>query len=355
MIAAAVQLTGGCTQASSDEPVPTPEHADMCELVISLSAEAPVAKAPATRTDQPWDYPYPEDPGFPSEYAIDHISLYFITRDNAVLPLSPTQTGETNDTYTYKVKIDRNASYVDLNADGSRSISGRIVAIANYPDGATPAEPLGDVAYPLSVIDSSRRIPMWGVTTLTDLTLIADATVSAGEIKLLRSVPKITIEIADDLKKIYRISSVTPDQTDYLSVANCFPTGGDTASNTGSLWIEGCFNGTSTQDHVSPIFYNMGTDKVWTYLAERTCPLTPNGKPLSFTVTLERIDGVISQPFTGKVYLCDYVNGAPDFSSAFERLVRNHDYQYKISLSELEFIISFKEWAFGGKVHIELE
>lgn len=77
--------------------------------------------------------------------------------------------------------------------------------------------------------------------------------------------------------------------------------------------------------------------------------------PLGFTVTLAEKNHP-ERNFTGKVYLCDYLdNGRPDFSSAFTRLVRNHDYRYRISLRELEFVISFKEWIFGGKVHIDLE
>lgn len=353
LIAAGLLLAGGCSQDTPDGPAP--ERADMCELVVSLCAEANVAKNPETRADQPWADPYPEEPGFPSEYSIDHVSLYLVTGGNTVIPFFPSPLGNTGNTYTYQVKVNRNASYVSRNDDGTLSLSGRIVAIANYPDGATPAEPLGDVPYQLSHIDRSGRIPMWGVTTINNLTLVVNSSVYAGEIKLLRSVPKVTIEMADDLKDRYKITAVVPDQTDYLSVANCFPTGGATATTTGSLLIEGCFNGSSAQDHIAPVFYNMGTDKVWTYLAERECPLTADGKPLGFTVTLERTDGVVSKPFTGKVYLCDYTNGAPAPDTAFRRLVRNHDYQYKISLKELEFIVSFKEWIFGGKVHVDLE
>ena len=357
LLIACLALAGGCTDTAPD--VPSPESADMCDLVVSLSAEITVEKDPATRAgeDIPWDKdPHPEAPVAPSEYAVDHISLYFVTGSNTVLPLSPSHIGAADNVYTYKVKINRNASFVNKNPDGSRTLSGRIVAVANYPDGVTPAEPLGDIPYPFSYIDNVKRIPMWGVTTLDGLNLVANATVDAGEIKLLRSVPKITFEMADNLKSIYKITSVVPDQSDYLSVANCVPTGGTYAATTGSLLIEGCFNGSLTVDHIAPVFYNIGSNKVVTYIAERTCPLTAADEPLSFTVTLERTDGVTSRPFTGKVYLCDYnADGTPDFVRAFSRLVRNHDYKYVISLKELEFVISFKEWIFGGKVHIELE
>ncbi len=56
-----------------------------------------------------------------------------------------------------------------------------------------------------------------------------------------------------------------------------------------------------------------------------------------------------------RVYLCDYAGKEPDYSSAFDGLVRNYAYKYVISLDKLEFLVSFKDWIFGGKVHIELD
>lgn len=346
-------LVGMSSCSGSDGPDHAVDNADYYGLTISLSAETTSVKQPETRADI-WDDPYPEEPGFPSEYDIDNVTIYLVTTDNNVFQFAPTPVSATDNSRKYEVKVDRNASYVKHNADGTATLSGRIVAIANYPDGAAPANPFSDSPYPLDYLSTSGVIPMWGVSTITDLALVADATVDAGDLKLLRSVPKITIELADELKDTYKITSITADQDGYLSTANCFPTGGVAVPSTGKLGIEGCFNASAVTDQATPQFFNLGGNRIWGYPAERECPLTPAGHPLSFTVTIDRIHGT-SAPFTGKVYLCDYTSGKPDFSTAFERLVRNHDYQYRISLSELEFIISFKEWIFGGKVHVELE
>lgn len=347
-------MSGGCSSRKSDEP--RPEQGEFCELVISLSSETSVTDSPATRADQPWDNdPDPED-GFPSEYRIDRVLLYFVTPGNAIIPFSPTLTDrdDANNTVTYSTRIDVRSHFVSHNADGSLSLSGRIVAVANGPEDYTPADPFNRIPFAISDVDTHGLIPMWGVRTVTNLPLTVDGTSYAGEIKLLRAVSKITIEMAEEFKDQYNIVSVEPNQSNYLTQGYIAPGGAAEATSTGALLMEGCYNPflDATAD-TAPKFYNIGENKVWGYLTERQGPASAT--PLSFTVTLAE-KAHPERNFTGKVYLCDYLdNGQPDFSTAFTRLVRNHDYRYRISLRELEFVISFKEWIFGGKVHIELE
>ena len=81
--------------------------------------------------------------------------------------------------------------------------------------------------------------------------------------------------------------------------------------------------------------------------------LLPGGEPMSYTVTLRRNDG--TQTFTGKIYLRDYDKDGRPTGEPFGTLVRNHDYQFIIRLSQLELLVSVQKWRFGGKVHIDLE
>ena len=346
-------LAAGCSSRHKDEP--EPGRGEFCELVISLSSETSVTDSPATRADQPWDNdPDPED-GFPSEYRIDRVLLYFVTPGNAIIPFSPTLTDrdDANNTVTYSTRIDVRSHFVSHNADGSLSLSGRIVAVANGPEDYIPADPFSRIPFAISDVDTHGLIPMWGVRTVTNLPLTVDGTSYAGEIKLLRAVSKITIEMADEFKDQYNIVSVEPNQSNYLTQGYIAPGGAAEATSTGALLMEGCYNPflDATAD-TAPKFYNIGENKVWGYLAERRGRYEL--ERLGFTVTLAEKDHP-ERTFTGKVYLCDYKDGKPYVPSLFPQLVRNHDYQYKISLKELEFIISFKEWIFGGKVHIDLE
>lgn len=347
-------LAAGCSSRHKDEP--EPGRGEFCELVISLSSETSVTEIPVTRADLPWDNDPDPEPGFPSESAIDRVLLYLVTPGNAVIPFSPTLTDrdDANHTVTYSTRINVRSPFVSRNADGSMSLSGRIVAVANGPVDYTPSDPFDRIPFAVSDIDTHGLIPMWGVTSVTNLPLTVDGTSYAGEIKLLRAVPKITIELDDDFKDLYTITDVVPDQRDYLTQGYIVPRSASDVTRTGSLLMDGCFNPfLDAAANTAPVFYNIGENEAWSYPAERQG--LASATPLGFTVTLAEKNHP-ERNFTGKVYLCDYLdNGRPDFSSAFTRLVRNHDYRYRISLRELEFVISFKEWIFGGKVHIDLE
>lgn len=250
-------LAAGCSSRHKDEPEPGP--GEFCELVISLSSETSVTDSPATRADQPWDNdPDPED-GFPSEYRIDRVLLYFVTPGNAIIPFSPTLTDrdDANNTVTYSTRIDVRSHFVSHNADGSLSLSGRIVAVANGPEDYTPADPFSRIPFAISDVDTHGLIPMWGVRTVTNLPLTVDGTSYAGEIKLLRAVSKITIEMADEFKDQYNIVSVEPNQSNYLTQGYIAPGGAAEATSTGALLMEGCYNPflDATAD-TAPKFYN---------------------------------------------------------------------------------------------------
>ncbi len=352
-------LVASCS--STDEPEVasgvTTGGGETCELVVSFKAE----QTNVRRSPSIWGDPYPEEEGTPDESEIRDMYLYFVSPDDVVYPLTPTLIGETSSddfskVYEYKVTINLRADYVVKNADGTKYLSGRIVAMANMPDGM-PATPFEHSKFDISLIDETQTIPMWGVETLTNLRLESDKTVASGKtIRLLRAVPKFAFELADDLKNEYKITSVTSPYDGFEQTGYCQPAGGLTVSATSNLLIEGCFNPHDSEDKVlfPGKIYGIGSQKVWMYTPEFLAEQSDNGQPPYFEVTLQRYDGA-GFPFTGRVYLCDYQDGEPKEGSAFEKIVRNHDYQYIISLRKLEFIISFHEWIFGGKVHIELE
>lgn len=347
-------LTLMMSACSSDEPeTPSGEGAsDTCELVVTLDAGI-TSPSRAPITNDAWQNGYPEEEGKNWENTVNKLDLYFIPagQDGARAKVMVPETSVGDDgKYEYRIRISVNEPYVTNKGNGEYALSGRIVALANYPN-ATPANPLNFKSFDIDNIQETRLIPMWGVTTITDLTMRVEHTSYAGEIKLLRAVPKITFSLHEDIASEYKITKVVPAQNTYLNLAYAYPTGASTAVTTQSLKTEDCFNPVlSTTDYSTPYFWTDNTS-MWCYVSERNITASRGN---SFTVTLQRKDG--SQPaFSGTVYLCDYVNGKPDTSSIIKRLVRNHDYQYIINLSELKFIVSFKDWVFGGNVHLELE
>lgn len=350
-------MLGSCS--SENEPI-NPDSGDgykgSCDLVVSLVADTPIEKRDiSTRAGETWGDPYDSSDANTFENAIDNVFMYVVTSDNHIFPLITKFLNAENGVKEYKITLSLDNEYVTPASNGKYIFSGRIVALANMK-GAMPASPFEYLEFKSADIDNDEYIPMWGVTSYVNVELKPEETVDGGEIVLLRSVPKLTFELADNISDKYRITSVSSPRNDFRLEGNCNPTGCESAYRTKALSIEGCFNESADglQGPSPKVRYNSGSTKTTIYLPEMICQKDNSGMPPYFDVTLERADGS-SLPIKGKVYLCDYTSGKPVMSSAFPRLVRNHDYQFIIDLAELEFTISFREWIFGGKVHIDLE
>ena len=357
ILLAAVLLLGAC--GSEKEPqFPAGDDA-VCDLVISLKTGE--MRKSDTRADHIWDNDtHPEDPvSFESE--IDHVQMYFVAPGNRMVPLVSEKTGESEGIHTYKVTVNLGADYVTSTGPGIHYISGRIIAVANHPENIGLMSPFSIPSFDVTSVDEKRLIPMWGLASISGVRLIVNGTVDdVCTIELLRSVPKITIEMNEEEGfGNYRILKVEPDDGGYNRRAYCHPSGGEDVVSTGNLLTEGCFNPCDVLklNSFSPVCHGLdpteGSTCVMFYLAERTLDETVQ-EPLSFTVTVAREDD-LEHPFTGKVYLCDYENGQPVKDTAFRQLVRNHDYRFRISISELLFKVYVEKWVYGGKVHIELE
>lgn len=369
-------LVGAC---SSEEPdsvvggageVSSPDK-ESCQLVFTLSTLEPGLYSPTseympksnfsegiTRAESIWGENYPSSEGIPDERRIEKVNLYLLPTDGdqpfSPVALIPEKIQQEAGVYTYRVKLDLSERYLTSDGSGNKYLNGRIMALVNYPYEGIPALPLEIPAFDINDINKGGGIPMWGVTLADKIELRNHTTVDIGEIRLLRSVPKISISLHDSLKDRYKIISISASSENYSLYANQLPTGAEHVYLTQMLSIEGCFNPVRESSATGLTkFYGLGTDEVFCYPAERTLPGNSNGEPEYLNVTIGFKDE--SATFSGKVYLCDYSNRKPDFSTAFNCLVRNHEYRYVISLSQLEFLISFEEWKFGGKVHIELE
>lgn len=349
-------IVGGCASSPDEPAVPAGD----CELVITVNAATDLQKTPSTRADLTWGDPYPDEEGLEAERAINLISLYLVTDNGVILTLSPTEANGADGVYHYKTKVNLNSSFVEKDDLDRFMLTGKVVALANLPNRAFPGDPFNVSPFSINAMNATGFLPMWGVLRFDRILLEPNMTVDVGEIKMLRSVPKITVEIHPDFKEKYEITSIAADQTDYYTLGRIEPADAESATATTALSIEGCFNPDLSGDEGStPLFHgleNGATDRVWCYTTERNCPASStSGGPLSFTVTLRSLTDPGEPDFSGKIYLCDYTDGKPDFTKTFPRLVRNHDYVFRLSLTPLDFIVDVEQWKFGGKVHLELE
>lgn len=341
-------LEQGVLPPAPEDFVPT------CGIVVSLVTDTPVEKGnPDSRAGDTWNDPYDYANGSTLENFIGDVYMYVVTPDNKVLPLSVQLYNIEEGAREYKVTLKLGESYATPTDRGTYLFTGRIVALVNYK-GAMPVSPFENVVYDISEIENGGYLPMWGVTGYNNVEVRPDGIINGGTIKLLRALPKLTFELSDNIKDIYKITSVSSPRNDFNLSGHGNPTGGESVLSTSSLSIEGCFNPFEANKGVSPSVIFNSPIKTTIYLPEMVCEKDKNGRPPYYDVTIDRKDGT-GLPISGKVYLCDYQGGSPVFGSESDRLVRNHDYQYVIDLAELSFSVSFREWIFGGKVHIELE
>lgn len=327
------------------------EGEEVCELVITLDTSELRPREAGTRASI-WDDKYPEEAAISFENDVESVTLYLVTEDNSSIALTPEKDIEGGKPMTFKTKVNVNNWYV-LKNDGKYYLNGKIVAVANHPNPDSNISPFSQPHFEITSIQKNRLIPMWGIASLNRVELKPNETIMAGNIKLLRSVPKITIELDEEIRDLYNITDVTPERSDYPNYAYPSPEGGRTVSSTGALSIEGCFNPCTMQATQGLQFYGLGSDVVYAYPAEREIT-EADRTPARLLVTLAREDGK-GEPVTGYIKICDYKNGLPIDGTGFAKLVRNHDYRFVLTLKELEFLVSFSEWTFGGKVHVELE
>lgn len=345
----ALLIMGGC---SSDEPSEMKE--DSCKILILL--ETPSAESSGTSKSED-SVTRSERSGntIVEEERVKNLALFILMPENASFPIVSRYLGRENGKYQYEATLSVSSDYVTYdNTNGTYRLSGRMVAVANMPENPHP-HPLDQPSFPLGQLAESGVIPMWGVTMISDLEIRPGDRLDVGTtIELLRSLPKFTFQLADDIRDEYVISSVSSSTDDFNLMAFCQPGACRDAFKTEGMTKNEWFNPAEEGIRGSefPIF-GLGTSEVSLYTAERSL------EPLSaatryFDVILSRI-GYPGEEIKGRVYLGDYRSGVIDPNRYFTRLVRNHDYRYEISLAGMEMLISFREWVYGGKVHIELE
>ncbi len=349
-------LLAACNVAEEAPDFTMPEKpvSQTRDITVTLVASAPPSnETPWASQGDTWGDPYPEEQGISFENVIKNVDIYILTPDNHVYPLAPKLINNESGVRQYQMQLNLGDEYITSTPQGTYLLSGRIVAIANYPY-PTPASPLTLDPFDIDEVIGLRAIPMWGATTVKNISLNTNETVDIGNIELLRSVPKISFELSDEIKDNYKIIDISTPYQEFASTGYCQPEGCLTAKSTSALYMENCFNPAEGDTSIPNNYFGLNSSQVTLYLPESKLSRDDKGLPPYFEITLVRVRE-LEAPVKGRVYLCDYAGKEPDYSSAFEGLVRNHDYKYVISLDKLEFLVSFKEWIFGGKVHIELE
>ena len=182
-----------------------------------------------------------------------------------------------------------------------------------------------------------KYIPMWGVKTISGLSLTPGSMTDLGAsnpICLLRSMAKVEVIMANN---DFVISSIKLNR--YNKTGNCLPTGAANAISTTALDLDGVFNPNSSFDSVNNSFAESTTSsgyKCYTIYVPEYQNLGTDVTPSTITVTID-----------GKNYDIDfknYSNGAAT-GSAYN-IVRNHIYRFNITAVKtgLDLTLAVAPW-----------
>lgn len=184
----------------------------------------------------------------------------------------------------------------------------------------------------------TQLIPMWGVTTATELKLKKGERDDVGEINLLRAFAKVEINLDPTIRGIYTITSATINN--YNTKGYCLPAGYASVDKTVDLDQEDGTNSSFNPNH-SPsqtaLVFDYSEDKKAAYLYIPEYDNSTN--PATITLELQDAD---RKTITGTLEFKDYANGAPTNNADAHDIVRNHIYRYIVNVEQGNLIVQAK-------------
>lgn len=350
----AVCLLAGCRNDDTPE-IPeqqAPEGVDTYEIALSVTSSAIISRAEGT-----WGDDYLSDYGSAFDNRIGILDMWLVAPDGSEkrLHLLPKTDGQTGGPL-YTCQLEKDSPALSFSGNGEASLSGKIVARANIGD--LDAGPFEELQFDIKNGNPEWiGIPMWGVASFNGVKLEAGKMNNLGTVNLLRSVAKLSVKFNTDknpqIEKDYRIKSVTRGITslDFAGRGIVLPKGSKSAANTQALGKIECFNPTPSKTPIENFrLIETSDSKFVGYVAESEIT---DERPFSLHVELEPRRSDLP-PIKGEVYLARYMSDGITTGQPFDKLLRNYEYVFLISLQELQLITTVDNWIWGWKHHIEL-
>ncbi len=324
-------------------------------LKVSTEDSAPT-RAAGTREE-----PYEDDTDFGFEKTVRNIDVYlYDDAGNLLTRLEPVVDPTAEGPCDFAVGFNYESSWLETDADGNKTLSGRLVVVANS---LLTGNVLDEVRFgrfvssaPVDGNDLTKTlIPMWGVCTLTNVPVEPGVHYPADggriEISLLRAMAKITIRLDEEVRDDYELKEAA--LVGHCEYGNIVPKGAAAVSSTGKLGVDGCFNpvepGVTARyplteyeyEETDPDGSKVRVKNLIGYVPERT---NPGNEGLYIDVTNvvsrktgEKIDAAGTSDGSGryeddfKIYFTKYTDGRPsELSGDRYDVVRNHSYIFTI-------------------------
>lgn len=346
-----------CLTACGGEAVVPGGSEPVYEVSLTLTTRADVSRDLVD--EGPWGGDYMADPGTSFDRKITSVRAYLVsTAANQPMEVvelikDPASDGE----YKLFMEIRASSPMVSLGPDGNPRLNARLVTVANAPDMSSPYGLTGfTIPATAGTQSSDWCIPMWGVMQVSGITLSSESVTHLGTVSLLRSVAKVIVQLDDELKAKYRLKTVESYQSGVDLFRNqglVVPNGARNVASTLGLMQEDCFNFMLGADFHAPFTLRAIDSKMVGYCADTYAPVSQLMRPLTMRVVLQPVH-TGDPEVAGFIYFAKYNADRYTPGARFERLVRNHIYQFTLSLTDMKLQTDVAEWEFGGKVHIEI-
>ena len=319
-----------------DEP---PATSHLMELHFTMQPELVQSRAGT------WAEPYDSESAFPFENDVGNIDVLLYDRNDKFLSRLPGVINRVQgrpDPYDFTVSVNCSSDWLTPDTDGSLYLAGRLVIIANC--GTTSGDGLGTIVFrqpvtaPTQPLQDKTLIPMWGSRLIRKIPVKPNTSHFLGNLHLLRSMAKITVELAPETAPYYNLHSASLNR--YPEFGNAVPTGALEADSTLQLGIEECFNPIAdplktTGYPLTPFTYTTkdsnGREQTVTQLIGYVPETINPGRDLYLSVVIADRNGKPIEIPDRRIFFTEYTDGRPSEDEADNyNLVRNHSYKFTI-------------------------
>lgn len=308
-----------------------------------------------------WEETYPSRTGVPFDYRIqpDQMRLVILAEDG-------TRIGEMRDLDYWPInEAHTEFQFVgQLPAEAIDSINAhpeqtnyKFMVLANCGDNLSGEQYITYSHTQLNPSNEASAIPMWGVTTVDDVSaLYTQDNLDLGEIWLLRAAAKVEVKLTQELKDAG--TTITAATLKYYNQTGyALPSGWEQAINTRVLDQENCHRVYRHAAVNLPFIKDEATGDYYVYVTEYD---NINYSGERNKISLEFKIGGETKYFEDAISFCNYIGGAPVEGSHYN-IVRNHIYEFEIlSIAGSSLVLEYtvadwttEDWDGNGKEYEE--
>lgn len=304
---------------------------------VSVAFRMSYANGNTRAANEGWDDYDPKDDGTAYENAINTEQLQIKVCDE-----NGTIIGDVENVIAINNGTDTNPDYSITgtwkNAADKLSKAKKIMVFANCGTSNVTPGNIQNLAFTRA--STTQYIPMWGVTTLTN-ELVVGKSNNLGTIDMLRSLAKVKVRLADDMKaRKYSLGAM--QLNNYNTSGYTLPLTYNTAASTAAIRFGNSLHANSSWAQ-SIAMTGDDDESIMLYIPEYDNINAATDRKATISLQLMR-DGEEEGNYT--LHFCNYTpEGAPDAASTYN-IQRNHYYEYTVGRTDdqVKIVLNVKKW-----------